>query len=134
MFKNLPLDLKLEIYSFLPFISFMKILKNKEIFIALFNRNYPTISGAIADAIFTNILENCYMCNKNIDLQYFTNFCFKCSVIIEKDVQYHKICNKCFKTNNGFFNNNDNEKKISIKICNFCKKPCMYLKTSVYSY
>lgn len=121
--KKLPIELKLEILSYLPLITFIKILKDRKIFSALFNRKYPAISNIIANAFFSNIFGLCYLCKCDLNYHYYLNLCFQCSIFIEKEQYFYKICNKCSKKSS---------KKLNIYECTFCKTNCMYLKTTTY--
>ena len=124
--KKLPIELKLEILSFLPLISFIKILKKREIFDKLFNRKNMGVSNLIANAIFDNLFNYCYLCKNTLAIDYYLNMCFKCTTFIDKEQFFYKICNNCYTYKK-------NNKKVTICDCSFCNTKCIYLKTHVYS-
>ena len=97
MYSNIPNEIKLFIFSFLPHKkSFDILITNYHLYYIFMSKYYPIkYSEKMINGYYNNFKKNCFYCYKKLKKSYIINLCYECNVLYENNRNYIKICDNC---------------------------------------
>ena len=132
---NLPFDIQVVILSFLPYrileVYAIKNILPFDLTLATIKYKFPENSSQdtnhnYIEGIVNNLYNNCFICSKVLGMNYNISLCYFCSIDLEGNLRYPKICHNCseHKLKRGQY---------KFSFCYICNNPTSHLGITPFS-